>query len=63
VPYYNEKVDEWSAVVGYAVKKFKNGMSLDFSLNVTNLLDRKAMTVAGYYPEGRTVKLTTGLRF
>jgi outer membrane receptor for ferric coprogen and ferric-rhodotorulic acid len=63
VPFYSQKVDEWSAVVGYAVKKFKNGMRLDLSLNVANLFDRKEMTLAAYYPEGRTVLFTTGLRF
>jgi hypothetical protein len=63
VPFYSQKVDEWSAVVGYAVKKFKNGMRLDLSMNVTNLLNRKEMTLAAYYPEGRTVLFTTGLRF
>ncbi len=63
VPYYSQEVDEWSAVVGYAVKKFKNGMRLDFSLNVTNLLDNKDISLAAYYPEGRTMLFTTGLRF
>lgn len=63
VPFYSQKVDEWSAVVGYAVKKFKNGMRLDLSMNVTNLLNRKEMTLAAYYPEGRTMLFTTGLRF
>lgn len=63
VPYYNQTVDEWSAVLGYAVKKFNNGMRLDLALNVNNLFDEKAMTVAAYYPEGRTVRLTTSLRF
>ena len=63
VPYYNQKLDEWSAVAGYAFKRFKNGSQLDLSLNVVNVLDRKAMTVAAYYPEGRTVRVTAGLRF
>ena len=63
VPYFNEKLDEWGAVVGYAVRKFKNGMLLDLSMNVSNLLDAKRMTVAGYYPEGRTMRFTAGLRF
>ena len=63
LPYFNEKLDEWGAVVGYAVKKFKNGTLLDLSVNVSNVLDVKRMTVAGYYPEGRTVRFTTGLRF
>jgi len=63
VPYYNQPLDEWGAVVGYAFKKFKNGTSLDLSLNVANLLDQKDMTVAAYYPEGRTVRFTTGVRF
>jgi outer membrane receptor protein involved in Fe transport len=38
-------------------------MRLDLSMNVTNLLNRKEMTLAAYYPEGRTVLFTTGLRF
>jgi outer membrane receptor protein involved in Fe transport len=38
-------------------------MRLDLSLNVANLFDRKEMTLAAYYPEGRTVLFTTGLRF
>jgi outer membrane receptor protein involved in Fe transport len=63
VPFYSQKVEEWSAVVGYAVKKLKNGMRLDLSMNVTNLFDRKEMTLAAFYPEGRTVMFTTGLRF
>lgn len=63
VPYFNQTVDEWGAVVGYAFKKFKNGTRLDLSLNVANLLDQKEMTVAAYYPEGRTVRCTAGLRF
>lgn len=63
VPYYNQQLDEWGAVVGYAFKKFRNGLRLDLSLNVANLLDQKDMTVAGYYPEGRTVRFTTGVRF
>jgi len=63
VPFFSEAVSEWSAVVGYAVKKFQNGMRLDLSLNVTNLLDRKQMTLAAFYPEGRTMLFTTGLRF
>jgi outer membrane receptor protein involved in Fe transport len=63
VPYFNQELNEWSAVVGYAFKKFKNGMHLDLSLNVANLLDQKEMTVAAYYPEGRTVRFTTNLRF
>jgi outer membrane receptor protein involved in Fe transport len=63
VPFFSEAVSEWSAVVGYAVKKFRNGMRLDLSLNVTNLLDRKQMTLAAFYPEGRTMLFTTGLRF
>jgi outer membrane receptor for ferric coprogen and ferric-rhodotorulic acid len=63
VPYFNQTLDEWSAVVGYAFKKFKNGMHLDLAMNVNNLFDEKQMTVAGYYPEGRTVRFTAGLRF
>ncbi len=63
VPYYNQQLDEWGAVIGYAFKKFKNGTSLDLSLNVANLLDQKDMTIAAYYPEGRTVRFTTGVRF
>jgi outer membrane receptor for ferric coprogen and ferric-rhodotorulic acid len=63
VPYYNQTVDEWSAVAGYAFKKFRNGTRLDVSVNVNNLFDEKQMTVAGYYPEGRTVRVTAGLRF
>jgi outer membrane receptor protein involved in Fe transport len=63
VPYYNQELNEWGAVVGYAFKKFKNGTRLDLSLNVANLLDQKEMTVAAYYPEGRTVRFTAGLRF
>ena len=63
VPYFNQELNEWSAVVGYAFKKFNNGTRLDLSLNVANLLDQKEMTVAAYYPEGRTVRFTTNLRF
>lgn len=63
VPYYNQQLDEWGAVIGYAFKRFKNGTSVDLALNVANLFDRKAMTVAAYYPEGRTVRFTTGVRF
>jgi len=63
VPYFNRTVDEWSAVVGYAFKRFNNGTRLDLSMNVNNLFDEKAMTVAAYYPEGRTVRFTAGLRF
>jgi len=39
------------------------GTQLDLSLNVANVLDRKALTVAAYYPEGRTVRVTAGVRF
>lgn len=63
VPYYNQELNEWGAVVGYAFKKFKHGTRLDLSLNVANLLDQEEMTVAAYYPEGRTVRFTTSLRF
>lgn len=63
VPFFNAEVSEWSAVIGYAFKKWQNGTRLDLSLNVNNLLDEKKMTTAAYYPEGRTVRLTAGLRF
>jgi outer membrane receptor protein involved in Fe transport len=63
VPFFNAEVSEWSAVIGYAFKRFKSGARLDLSLNVNNLLDEKEMTTAAYYPEGRTVRLTAGLRF
>lgn len=63
VPYYNQQLDEWSFVAGYAFKKMKNGTQVDLALNVANLFDYKAMTVAGYYPEGRTVRLSTSIRF
>jgi outer membrane receptor protein involved in Fe transport len=63
VPFFNAEVSEWSAVVGYAFKRFTSGARLDLSLNVNNLLDEKQMTTAAYYPEGRTVRLTAGLRF
>jgi outer membrane receptor protein involved in Fe transport len=38
-------------------------MRLDVAMNVNNLFDEKQMTVAAYYPEGRTVRFTAGLRF
>ncbi len=50
-------------MIGSAFKKWQNGTRLDLSLNVNNLLDEKKMTTAAYYPEGRTVRLTAGLRF
>ena len=56
-------ISEWSAVIGYAFKKWQNGARLDLSLNVNNLLDEKQMTTAAFYPEGRTVRLTAGLHF
>jgi len=63
VPFFNAEVSEWSAVIGYAFKKWQNGTRLDLSLNVNNLFDQKEMTTAAYYPEGRTVRLSAGLRF
>jgi outer membrane receptor protein involved in Fe transport len=63
VPFFNAEVSEWSAVIGYTFKKWQNGTRLDLSLNVNNLFDQKEMTTAAYYPEGRTVRLTAGLRF
>lgn len=63
VPYYIDERKEWGAVVGYAFKKFSNGMRLDMSMNVANVLDERKMTVAAYYPEGRTFRFTTNLRF
>lgn len=63
MPYYNPQVDEWGVVLGYAVGRFKNGMRLDLALNVNNLFDEKEMTVAAYYPEGRTIRFTAKLRF
>ena len=56
-------ISEWSAVIGSAFKKWQNGARLDLSLNVNNLCDEKQMTTAAFYPEGRTVRLTAGLRF
>ena len=50
-------------MIGYAFKKWQNGTRLDLSLNVNNLLDEKKMTTAADSPEGRTVRLTAGLRF
>jgi outer membrane receptor protein involved in Fe transport len=63
VPYFNRTVDEWGLVLGYAPKRLSNGARLDLSVNVNNLFDEKEMTVAAYYPEGRTVRFTAGLRF
>jgi outer membrane receptor protein involved in Fe transport len=53
-------VEAWFSVTP---QKVSNGARLDLSVNVNNLFDEKEMTVAAYYPEGRTVRFTAGLRF
>lgn len=63
VPYFIDEKSEWSANIGYAPKKFKNGMRLNLSLNVFNLFDERKMTVAAYAPEGRTYRLRADLTF
>lgn len=62
-PYNVAERQEWSAVIGYAFKKFRHGERLDMSVNITNLLDSDTLTSAGYFPEGRTFRFTTTLRF
>lgn len=54
---------EWGAVAGYSFRKMRNGARIDLSVNVANLFDDQKLTVAAYYPNGRTVRFTGTIRF
>ena len=56
---------EWAAFVAFShsplAKRKKTVVS--YRLNIQNVFDSKALTVAGYYPTGREIAFTTSLKF
>lgn len=62
-PYSIDERNEWSAVAGYSFRKMRNGARFDVSVNVANLFNEQKLSVASYYPNGRTIRFTGSVRF
>jgi len=54
---------EWGAMLSYSPPKKISKARVTFTLNVLNVFDQERMTVAAYYPTGREIRFTTGIRF
>ncbi len=61
-PYNIDEKNEWGAMLSYNLPNVRKA-KVSFTLNVINLFDEQKMTVAAYYPTGREVRFTTGIRF
>ncbi|OAM90716.1 TonB-dependent receptor [Termitidicoccus mucosus] len=53
---------DWSMFAGYEVR-LRNGMQVDFSVNILNLFDKRTISQASFGPNGREARFTVKVAF